>query len=89
MLTDGYVDIVNGKLAEFETFLVPCGRCVGCRLDYSREWADRCYLESLTKSPNWFITLTYDDLNLPVTEFLKGDEVIYTNSLVKEHLSGF
>ena len=24
---------------------VPCGKCIGCRLDYSRHWADRCMLE--------------------------------------------
>lgn len=24
---------------------VPCGKCIGCRLDYSRNWADRMMLE--------------------------------------------
>lgn len=89
LFNDGTVAVHEGKLVEYETFLIPCGKCIGCRLDYAREWSDRCYLESLTKSPNWFVTLTYDDLNLPVTEFLKDDEIIYTNSLVKEHLSLF
>lgn len=79
----------NSNGQELETFLVPCGKCVGCRLDYSREWADRCYLESLSKSPNWFVTLTYDDLNLPVTEYFNGETIIYTNSLVKSHISEF
>lgn len=22
-------------------FAVPCGKCLGCRLDYARRWADR------------------------------------------------
>ncbi|MBO5210857.1 MAG: hypothetical protein J6B80_02900 [Clostridia bacterium] len=86
LFLNGDVDSLGREL---ETFLVPCGKCVGCRLDYSREWADRCYLESLSKSPNWFVTLTYDDVNLPVTEFYDGENIIYTNSLVKSHISEF
>lgn len=47
---------------------VPCGRCVGCRLSYSRVWADRCVAESLNYPQNksWFVTLTYDDNYVPV-----------------------
>lgn len=51
--------IIDGGAIE-----VPCGNCVSCRLEYSRVWANRCYLESLTHSFNWFITLTYDDNHL-------------------------
>lgn len=25
---------------------ISCGKCIGCRLDYSREWAIRSYFES-------------------------------------------
>lgn len=41
--------------------VVPCGQCIGCRIDYSRQWADRCLLESKEHEHNQFITLTYDD----------------------------
>lgn len=51
---------------------VPCGKCVGCRLSYSRQWADRCVLESLYHPFNYFITLTYDDEHVPGTFY--GDE---------------
>lgn len=46
-----------------DQFKVPCGKCIGCRLDYSRTWADRCVLESLDypKELCWFLTLTYDE----------------------------
>ncbi len=46
---------------------VPCGRCAGCRMDYSREWADRCCLEVLSGDlkRSFFLTLTYDDEHLP------------------------
>lgn len=45
-----------------EQIKIPCGQCIGCRLDYSRRWADRCALEA-SEAPVgscWFVTLTYD-----------------------------
>jgi hypothetical protein len=44
---------------------VPCGRCVGCRLERSRQWAIRCVHEASLHSNNCFITLTYDSKKLP------------------------
>lgn len=46
---------------------IPCGKCIGCRLDYTRTWADRLMLE-LTTTPGQkacFITLTYSPENVP------------------------
>ena len=47
--------------------LVPCGQCIGCRLDYCRQWATRCMLEAkdYPKGSCWFVTFTYDDEHLP------------------------
>lgn len=47
-----------------DTIEIPCSNCVQCRLDYSKTWAVRCYLESLAYDHNYFVTLTYDDDNL-------------------------
>jgi len=44
---------------------IPCGRCIGCRLEHSRQWAMRCYHESTLYTDNSFITLTYNDDHLP------------------------
>ncbi len=44
---------------------VPCGQCVGCRLEKSRQWAMRCVHEASLHEENSFITLTYDDDRLP------------------------
>lgn len=44
---------------------VPCGRCIGCRLDYSRHWAIRSMHEAKMHQDNCFVTLTYDDDHLP------------------------
>jgi hypothetical protein len=40
---------------------VPCGHCIGCRLDRSRNWAIRCVHEASLHKENCFITLTFDD----------------------------
>lgn len=58
----------KGKdLAEVE---LPCSRCIGCRLEYSRQWALRIMHESTLHEQNCFITLTYDP------EFLPADQSI-------------
>lgn len=44
---------------------LPCRRCIGCRLDYSRQWANRCMLELPYHDSSFFLTLTYDDEHLP------------------------
>ena len=48
---------------------IPCGKCIGCLLDRSRQWADRCMLEAKYLKeeyglPSCFITLTIDDEHL-------------------------
>lgn len=48
-----------------EKLKVPCGLCVGCRLQRSRDWAVRCLHEASVHKNNSFITLTYDDEHLP------------------------
>lgn len=46
---------------------VPCGQCIGCRMDYARQWACRMMVESKKYMPSelWFLTCTYDDEHLP------------------------
>ena len=49
----------------YESFEVPCGQCIGCRLERSRQWAMRCCHEASLYDLNCFITLTYDPEHLP------------------------
>lgn len=49
---------------------VPCGQCIGCRLERSRQWAIRCIHEASLHSDNCFITLTYNDEHLPADRSL-------------------
>lgn len=44
---------------------IPCGQCVGCRLERSRQWAVRCIHEASLYSENCFLTLTLSDAFLP------------------------
>lgn len=50
--------------------LLPCGRCIGCRLEYSRQWAMRCVHELSLVESSCFLTLTYDDAHLPLLRSL-------------------
>jgi len=44
---------------------LPCGQCLGCKLERSRQWAIRCVHEASLYDENSFLTLTYSDENLP------------------------
>lgn len=57
---------------------IPCGQCIGCRLERSRQWAIRCVHEASLYENNCFITLTYSPENLPSD-----------NSLHKDHFQKF
>lgn len=63
----------DGEIAtwtpEGEVLKVRCGKCIGCLLDRSRMWADRCMLEMQYHESNLFVTLTYDDLHVPVSYY--------------------
>lgn len=58
--------------------LLPCKQCIGCRLEKSRQWATRLMHETKFHSGSIFLTLTYDESNLPKN-----------GSLVKSHLRTF
>lgn len=62
---DYYQDLKITKYIE-----IPCGRCIGCRLTYSKEWATRCMLEAKEYKHNYFITLTYSPEKVPINEKL-------------------
>lgn len=48
---------------------VPCGRCLGCRLDYAREWSTRMAFELIDSDYKAiFVTLTYNNECVPSLE---------------------
>lgn len=66
---EGFVDL---------PVIVPCGQCIGCRLERSRQWAIRCVHEAQMYENNCFITLTYAPQYLPKN-----------GTLVKQHYQKF
>jgi len=44
---------------------LPCGQCIGCRLERSRQWAIRITKELKLHDRSSFLTLTYNDTHLP------------------------
>lgn len=61
---------------------LPCGQCIGCRLERSRQWAVRCMHESQLHQYNSFVTLTYDDEHLPENRSLqKADFTAFMKKL--------
>lgn len=57
---------------------IPCGKCIDCRLEKSRQWAVRMIHESSMHENNCFITLTYNNRHLPKN-----------GSVNKRHLQNF
>lgn len=57
---------------------VPCGHCIGCRLDKSRQWADRMMLELDHSKTAVFVTLTYDSEHVPLAQLLDDGTWLYT-----------
>ncbi len=79
-VNEGYVD---------RPITLPCGQCIGCRLENSRQWAIRCFHEAALHDQNCFVTLTYDDEHLPAGGTLVlRDFQLFMKRLRKEYGSG-
>lgn len=72
MLANGGITFDRTKSPTKVKMEVPCGQCWSCRLARSREWATRLVKESLDwpEHERLFITLTYNNENLPTDEGL-------------------
>lgn len=53
---------------------LPCGQCIGCRLERSRRWAVRLMHEATLHEKSCFLTLTYNDSHLPSDGSLKVED---------------
>lgn len=54
-----------GFRSETPDYFIDCGKCEGCRVKQRRDWAIRMYHESQFHEYNSFLTMTYNDQNLP------------------------
>lgn len=70
---DGKRSIVfrpHGKVMDGCELTLPCGSCVGCRLERARQWAMRCMDEASLYKQNAFVTLTFNEKHLPLNRSL-------------------
>ena len=90
-LVKKYKPPVTGLNSVVSDFLeLPCGQCIECRLNRSRQWANRCMLEATYHPQSLFLTLTYDNEHLPTNEIITPDgEIAYVGTLVKSDMSKF
>lgn len=92
------------ECADVKDFVrIPCHHCIGCRLDYSRAWADRLMIELQRHETAYFVTLTYDDDHLdplrlvdlstgeigPFATLSKRDCQLFMKRLRKAHLKKY
>lgn len=60
---------------EDSVLIVPCGHCAFCRSQRQTQWAARLLCESDTHESACFVTLTYNNDNLPEDNGLHKDEL--------------
>lgn len=54
---------------------VPCGKCIGCRANQARDWSIRLQHEGRCHEASWFLTLTYNEENLPANGSLCPEDL--------------
>lgn len=88
-LPDGTVKVLGAKGARLPTgsraLLLPCGQCIGCRLERARGWAIRCMHEASLYDSNLFVTLTYNDEHLPADLSLHHEHYVLFQKRLRYH----
>lgn len=80
-------DHVEGTSTPYQRIRLPCGQCIGCRLDRSRQWAVRVCHEASGFDNNAFLTLTFSDENLNSRfSLVKSDFQNFMKRLRKEFI---
>lgn len=67
--SDVYYDEKGIEHPEYEKYLLPCGKCLGCTMKRSRDWTVRMMHELEYSSCACFITLTYNEQFVPRSEY--------------------
>lgn len=73
---------------EYELIELPCGQCIGCRLARSKDWAVRCMHEASLFRNNCFITLTYNNENIPSNGSLRKSDFVKFMKRLRKRFSG-
>jgi len=68
--------------------VVACGKCMACRVKRTMEWSVRILDEASYYKANTFLTLTYNDENLPQDGSLSKEEVQKYLKRLRDRLDG-
>lgn len=74
--------------SEGGTLVVPCNRCIACRINKTEEWSTRLLFEYEKHGVGAFVTLTYDDEHLPSDGSLHKDHIQKFIKRVRKHYAG-
>lgn len=66
---------------------IPCSQCIGCRMEYGRQWAMRCVKEAESHASNCFVTLTYNG-DRDFTSLDKRDLVLFMKKIRNNYGNG-
>jgi hypothetical protein len=82
--------VFEPKTIKDKPLALPCGRCIGCRIEKTRQWALRGMCELITtrkkKLDSCFLTLTYKDSHYPENgDLVKKDIQDFVKRLRKRH----
>jgi hypothetical protein len=83
---------VKKLLKEQNAQLLPCGHCPGCKMANAASWANRMEMELPYHENAWFLTLTYDNENVPYRatwDTLTGEIITENLSLCYEDMQKF
>lgn len=69
------------------TDYIPCNTCAGCRTDQANDWATKAYMESQNWPQNAFLTLTYNDDNLPAKKSLQKADLQKFWKRLRKHIN--
>lgn len=64
---------------------LPCGGCIGCRITKQRAWTVRLLCENQMHRDSMFLTLTYDNDNMPADCGLHYRDVQLFNKRLRKH----
>ena len=84
--TDTYYDLQK-KYGD-SLVMIPCGQCEACIEQRTKSWAVRCCLEAAQYDDNCFVTLTYNQANLPSKGVCKKDVQRFIKNLRNEFGAG-
>lgn len=73
--SDGNIIFNDSKSLGIHELKLPCGQCIGCRLNHAEGWAVRMVHEAQKHGENSFLTLTYADEHLPQNGSLNYEHI--------------